>query len=89
MTMNMMDATALAREGIEAATGKPFESVSYCRLEGEHWVVGIEVLESKARLNDNDVIAEYEIAIDPEAKQMVRYTRLRRYLRGEAAAQVA
>lgn len=87
--MNMMEATQIARQSVETVTGKVFENVSYCRKDGDNWMVGVEIIDNKARISDNDVVAEYEVIISVKSGDLVSYSRKRRYNRSHGAADAA
>ncbi len=83
--MKTFHATKKAREEIAALTGKAAENIVSCDRDGALWTLVIEIVETKARISDNDVIAVYELTLDDASEETVRYRRLRRYARCAAA----
>ncbi|MEO1748477.1 MAG: gas vesicle protein GvpO [Pseudomonadota bacterium] len=82
--MNTIEATRNAREAIEALLGKPADTVSSCRKHENGWTVTLEVVETKARIADNDMIASYRVEIDSTG-EIANYAREQRYQRSNAA----
>ncbi|MBB4200734.1 hypothetical protein CCR94_19275 [Rhodoblastus sphagnicola] len=81
--MNTLQATRKAKETVVEITGKDAESVSRCERDDKVWTIVLDIIESKARIADNDVIASYELILDL-AGDLQRYMRLRRYRRADA-----
>jgi len=78
---NMLDAIVAAKSAVSSMTGQPVDSVVECTwLEESGWSVSIDVVESHARLGDNDLLATYQVEIDSNA-ELTRFSRLRRYHR--------
>ena len=78
--MKAIEAVAAGRSAIEAVTGKPPERNSRCAAAEGGWELQFEVLETRGRLADNDIIATYVLRIDREG-DLVGYERTRRYTR--------
>ena len=76
----LMQAVAEARQTVAFLTELPVDAVSACRPAAEGWVVEVEVIESPARLGDNDLIARFEVTLDAEAR-VTGLSRLCRYHR--------
>lgn len=84
--MNIMDVAQKAREAAESLTGSPADGVASCERRENAWIATVDVLESKARLDDNDLLSTYEIQFDGTG-EIAGFTRRRRYFRntlGEA-----
>jgi hypothetical protein len=65
-----------------AATGHPaIDGVAACELGDDgFWRVEVEVVESRARMGDNDLLAAYDVRLG-EAGEVRGFRRLRRYFR--------
>ncbi|MFY8151177.1 MAG: gas vesicle protein GvpO [Hyphomicrobiales bacterium] len=86
--MNTMEATKVAKEALKELIGRDAETVSRCEFEDKLWRVVVEIIENRARLSDNDLVADYEVILDL-AGELKRYARLRRYRRADAARDAA
>jgi len=82
-SMTTLQATRRAKETALEITGRDVELVSRCERDDKIWTVVLDIIESKARISDNDVLASYELILDL-AGDLQRYMRLRRYRRGDA-----
>lgn len=78
--MKAIDAVAAGRAAIEAITGKPPEHASRCAPTGEGWELQYEVMETKGRLADNDILATYVLKLGEDG-DLLGYERTRRYTR--------
>jgi hypothetical protein len=77
----MIDAIAAARSAVSGMTGQQIDSIAKCfRLENGSWAISVDVIESLARMGDNDLLATYDVEISTTA-ELVSYARLRRYHR--------
>ncbi len=81
--MNTLQVTRRAKETVCEITGRDVELVSKCEKDDQAWTIVLDIIESKARISDNDMIASYELILDL-AGDLQRYMRLRRYRRGDA-----
>ncbi|PPD15090.1 MAG: gas vesicle synthesis protein [Methylobacterium sp.] len=86
--INMLEATRKAKSALQEIVGRQTETVARCNREGEEWTLEVEVVESKAHISDNDVIAAYELVLDAMG-EVLRYSRLRRYRRADAPRDAA
>jgi hypothetical protein len=86
--MNTIEATKIARELISTVVGKTADTISGCEKIDETWCVSLEVIETKARIQDNDLIASYKVIID-KTGEVVSYNRVTRYQRAHASHVVA
>lgn len=79
--MSMMGAIKEAKGAILEMTGLPVDTVAQCRKEdGGAWKISVDVIESPARMGDNDLLATYEVVIGPDT-ELMSFERLRRYHR--------
>ncbi len=79
--LSMMDAIVQAKTAVATMTVLPFDQIARCeRLQDGGWTVVIDVVESVARMGDNDLLASYEVRVDPEGEPQ-NVTRTRRYHR--------
>ena len=72
-----------AREQLEALQGREPESVSSLERTPTGWTVTFEVVELARVPDSTDVLASYAVVLD-EQKNVVRYSRQRRYYRSQA-----
>jgi len=80
--MKPLQIALAARAVVQSITAKEPEVVSRCERQDTNWKVMVEVIETKARIDDNDLIASYEVEIDPDG-ELVGYERVRRYKRAQ------
>ncbi|WP_299881893.1 gas vesicle protein GvpO [uncultured Sulfitobacter sp.] len=81
--LSMMDAIGRARTAIGTMTGLDIDAVVHCAkssAEGASWAVTLDVVESRARMGDNDLLSAYEVQLDA-AGELLHFERLRRYHR--------
>lgn len=79
--LTMLEAIASAKTAVQAMTGQDVDSIAKCALQDEsNWVISVDVIESLARMGDNDFLATYEVQINPSG-ELVNFSRLRRYHR--------
>lgn len=83
--LSTLAVTAKAREAATAITGHKADSVASCQKQGDGWIVIVDVIEAKARVGDNDLIATFEIGLDATG-EVTTYKRIRRYYRTERGA---
>lgn len=77
----MMDAIATAKRIVQDMTLLPIDALVLCKKSDEGgWTVVIDVIESAARMGDNDLLSSYEVSLDTHAA-LTQFTRLRRYHR--------
>jgi hypothetical protein len=72
-----------AREALHALQGREPESISSLERTDGGWTATFELLELERVPNSMDVMASYEVVLDDQ-KNMVRYSKARRYYRGHA-----
>ena len=84
--LSMMAAIGAAREAVAAMTGLPIDTVAQCRKNTEgFWQISVDVIESPARMGDNDLLATYEVLIGRDG-ELETFERLRRYHREDRDA---
>lgn len=77
----MMDAIAQAKVAIAAMTLLPIDSISQCTKGAtDTWTITVDVIESPARMGDNDLIASYAVEIGYDG-ELIAFSRTRRYHR--------
>ncbi|MGF1444957.1 MAG: gas vesicle protein GvpO [Pikeienuella sp.] len=84
--LTLQEVIASARDGLALLTDLPIDQVVSANPDGEGWRVVIDVLEVRARLGSNDLLATYELSLS-RAGAVLRVERLHRY--GREAAEVA
>jgi hypothetical protein len=72
-----------AREQLQALQGRDAESVSTLARTAQGWAVTLEVVELRRVPDSTDVLASYELLLDDD-KNVIRFTRGRRYYRSQA-----
>ena len=83
---SMAEAVAQARRAITAMNGCKVDAVSRCvRDEAGDWRVTVEVVESAARMGDNDLLCAYEVVI-ARSGDVSGFTRIGRYHREDVNA---
>lgn len=84
--LTLLEAMATAKSAIAQMTDLPVDSVAHCtRGENLNWDVTVDVIESRARMGDNDLLATYRVEIGPKG-DMESFSRLRRYHREDRDA---
>ena len=77
----LVEAIAIARRATAEMTGLPLDGISSSGRHGEGaWRIVVEVIESPARLGDNDLISMYEVLLT-EQGELTGFSRLGRYHR--------
>lgn len=83
---SLTEAIKIARRSVSGVTDLPIDAISHCeRSEDGTWRVTVDVIESHARLGDNDLLAAFEVQIDP-AGELLYCSRTGRYRREEQAS---
>jgi hypothetical protein len=86
--LDMLGAMTIARETVASITGLPVDNVSRCAPADGRWKVRVEVIESRARLGDNDFLAVYDLLIGSDGG-LEGFERVGRYNRTDGFAQIA
>ncbi|MFF7456610.1 gas vesicle protein GvpO [Kitasatospora sp. NPDC008115] len=76
-------AAAKAAVCVQEMTGRSAEGITSLTREADGWRVGVEVLETRRIPDSTDILAVYQVVLDPEG-ELVSYRRERRYHRGRA-----
>lgn len=64
-TLSMAAAVRLAKAEIAGVSAAPVDAVARCDREGEGgWLVALDLIESPARMGENDLLARYELRLD-------------------------
>lgn len=83
--LGLSGAIARAREEVSLLSQQPVDAVTRSEGDGNGgWVIVLDLLESPARLGDNDLLTTYEIVLDANG-DAVRMERIARYKREERA----
>lgn len=83
--LTLPGAIAKARLAIGAITDAPIDAVRSCVKGGDGiWTATVEVIESPARLGDNDLLSAYEMKIDATG-DLLEFQRTGRYHREDFA----
>ena len=84
--LSMMDAIRAAKAAVLEMTAMQADSITECqRADDGGWRISVDVIESAARMGDNDLLATYEVQIGADA-ELLHYARLRRYHREDKGA---
>ncbi|MEL6685914.1 MAG: gas vesicle protein GvpO [Pseudomonadota bacterium] len=79
--LTMLGAIDAAKTAIGQMTGQQVDAIVQCsRADGGDWTVAVDVIESFARMGDNDLLTTYEVQINTQA-DLVNFNRVRRYHR--------
>lgn len=84
--MTMVEAVVQARAALGTVTTLTVDAIGRCERQGHGgWLVHVDVVESMARMGDNDLLATFEIEMDGEGEPL-RIERLGRYRREDREA---
>lgn len=83
--MTLLEVIARAREAVKLLTALPIDQVVQSDKVADGWRVQVDVIEVRARMGDNDLLATYEVTLDGTG-ELVGFKRTNRYNR-EAGAQ--
>lgn len=83
--MDIRTVAQTARHSLAEVVEQPIDAVASCEAAGEEWRVVIEVIESRARLGDDDLLTVYELRLSAEGA-LIAYRRLGRRRRFEDGA---
>ena len=81
---SLVEAMSLARRTVAMFTELAVDAVPECAPDDDGWRVVVDVVESAARLGDNDLIASYEVRITGSG-DISGFQRIARYNRIDAA----
>jgi hypothetical protein len=83
----LVEAIAIARRCTEDLTSLPVDGISASGRHGENgWRVVVEVIESPARLGDNDLISKHEVLLSGDG-ELTGFSRIGRYHREDGSEQ--
>lgn len=78
------EAIEAARRAMKATGHPEIDGVAACEVASDGaWRVEVEVIESHARMGDNDLLAAYDVRLGA-AGEILGFRRLRRYYREDA-----
>lgn len=77
-------AMELARDTAALFTELKVDAIVSCERTAEGWRAVVDVVEAPARLGDNDLLASYEVILEPGG-ECERFARIDRYHRSDAA----
>ncbi|MEU8824955.1 gas vesicle protein GvpO [Streptomyces sp. NPDC048636] len=77
------DAARSAARQVRDLTGRDPEGVTSLERREDHWVVGIEVVETHRVPDSTDILAEFRVEVDDEG-ELLSYRRDHRYYRGRS-----
>jgi hypothetical protein len=81
----LLEAIAIARRCTGEMTGLPIDGISASGPYGEGgWRIVVEVIESAARLGDNDLISMHEVLLTDQG-ELTGFSRIGRYHREDGA----
>jgi hypothetical protein len=81
--MTAREAAEIAREYITDMSGhEPVAMTSVESTDDENWVVEFEIVEDRRIPSSSDILALYEVEVDPDG-ELVAFRRIRRYARGQ------
>lgn len=86
--MDILKITKLAKEIIVELTSQPFDAIAICEPLEDGWRVVVDVIESKARMGDDDMLSTYELNMNAEGG-IRGYKRISRHRRFEDASNAA
>lgn len=86
--MKLQDASRMAREMIKDLTGVEVDAVSLCQKNGDDWIVEADVVESAARMGDDDLLTAYRLDISGEG-ELISFRRIGRHKRTDAVSSAA
>ncbi len=84
--MTLIEAIAAAREAIRGVTELPFDGIAKAEPQKEGgWKVRVEVIESRARMGDDDLLTQFDLTLD-KSGGLIGFERAGRYRRLQGAA---
>ncbi|MEL6998755.1 MAG: gas vesicle protein GvpO [Paracoccaceae bacterium] len=76
---------AIARDNVALFADMQVDQIVSCKRSGEDWQVEVDLIEARARLGDNDLIATFSMTVSPDGS-VLGIERLRRYTRDDLRA---
>lgn len=83
--MKLQEVSVFAKEMAKELTGVEVDAVSLCQRAGTDWVVEVDVVESAARMGDDDLLTAYRLEITDEG-ELVAFRRIGRHKRTDAVS---
>ena len=80
--MTGMEIAQLAKQRLVEVTGLKPDTVSGLSKDTDGWHIDVDMIQLKRVPDASDVLATYEAVLD-EQGALLRYERIRRYLRGD------
>ncbi len=71
------------RETLQQLTGRPVDSVTSVRRDGDGWVLEVELVELQRVPASTSVLGSYRVTVDSDG-EVVEYERTHRYYRNQA-----
>ncbi|MEM6487438.1 MAG: gas vesicle protein GvpO [Pseudomonadota bacterium] len=84
--LDMASAVTAARDAIAAFTAQPIDQVVACAPDGSAWRVGIETVETRARVGRNDLLSRFDVTIDRDGRP-IAFLRVARRFREDRLAE--
>lgn len=86
--MDLKKITKAARALIEELSGQEVDAISKLERQAEGWLLEVDVVESRARIGDDDLLTTYQLALGDDAS-LVRFQRIGRHNRCDRGASAA
>lgn len=83
--LSLPQVVARARDSLALFTDMPIDQIVSCAQADAGWRVDIDIVESAARLGDNDLLVTYSLSLSTSG-DVQSIERLRRYTREDLAA---
>ncbi|MEO0918702.1 MAG: gas vesicle protein GvpO, partial [Pseudomonadota bacterium] len=82
----LTNAIASARLAVTGITDQKIDGVARCQKNGDGiWTVVVDVIDSPARMGENDLLAAYEVHVDAQC-EVIYCARTHRYRREDREA---
>lgn len=78
--IGLVEAMSIARRSVAHFTEQKVDAVPACTKGEAGWEVLVDVVESPARLGDNDLLSQYRVSVSPSG-EVTGFARARRYHR--------
>lgn len=78
--ISLPQAMALARAEMPDIASQPLDGIASAERGEDGWRIVAEVVESRARVGNNDLLAAFELLLDADG-ELLSFRRLRRYHR--------
>ncbi len=86
--MDIRGVSKLAKEVIVELTDQPFDAIALCEAVEGGWRIEVDVIESRARMGDDDLLTTYQLDMGVEG-ELRGYRRLGRRRRFDDASSAA